>query len=265
MSRYYRRRYYRGSSKSKKRIQLFFLFIIFVVAFPVFMISLVSLFLFVWLLKSLFQKRSQAEVVEYTGAARSQSFGYTKKRITKPFSYNDDSEVRNYPDFKEELDILSEVELLNQEEKKIDDARKRKERIESLPYRKKNFLMTKAEYNFDKILREAVAGNYEIERQVLLSKLVEPTSENHIDFKTGREFNPDRSKIDKKTIDFVLFNKVGYTPYLAIELDDSSHLRVDRKERDSFVEDVLSSVGIKLVRIKNAYTYNLSEITELIK
>ena len=123
-----------------------------------------------------------------------------------------------------------------------------------LPYRKKTFLLTRAEYNFDKVLTEVVQDKYYIGRQVALSSIVEVTS----------TYKPYKSKIDKKTIDFVLFNKAGYTPYLAIELDDSSHLRFDRIERDRFVEEVLSKAGIRIVRIKNAYHYDASKIIELI-
>ncbi len=123
-----------------------------------------------------------------------------------------------------------------------------------LPYRKKSFLLTRTEYNFDKVLREVVQDRYYIGRQVPLSSIVEVTS----------SYKPHRSKIDKKTIDFVLFNKAGYTPHLAIELDDPSHFRWNRIQRDKFVEDVLQKAGIKILRIKTSYSYNTDEIKRLI-
>lgn len=123
---------------------------------------------------------------------------------------------------------------------------KEEEKEVYLPYKKKSFLLTKTEYNFDKVLREIVGDKYLIQRQVPLSSIVEVTS----------TYKPYRSKIDKKTIDFVLFNKAGYTPHLAIELDDPSHLRWDRIKRDEFVQDVLNKAGIPLKRIKSAYVYD---------
>jgi hypothetical protein len=45
---------------------------------------------------------------------------------------------------------------------------------------------------------------------------------------------PERSRVDAAT----------FAPCLAVELDDSSHLRADRRERDAFVDEVLASVGI---------------------
>jgi len=143
-----------------------------------------------------------------------------------------------------EIQPLPEVDFKEQEE----------EKEVYLPYRKKSFLLTKAEYNFDKVLQEAVQDKYYIGRQVPLSSIIEVTS----------NYKPYRSKIDKKTIDFVLFNKAGYVPYLAIELDDRSHSRWDRIKRDEFVNDVLKKAGIKVVHIKNSYTYQLEEISNLL-
>ena len=220
MGRYYRKRYYRRSSKLGNLIKLFFVGVLLVFSAPVLVAYIIEFALLVWFIKWLFKKWREKQA---------------------------------YSDFRNEIEMVTE------------EVQKEDEITHNVPYKKKSFLMTRAEYNFDKVLREAVNGKYEIERQVLLSRLVEPTTENLTDYKTGRKFNPDRSKIDKKTIDFVLYNKAGYTPYLAIELDDSSHLRADRKERDTFVEEVLSSVDIRLVRIKNAHSYDLETIAELIK
>ncbi len=153
-------------------------------------------------------------------------------------------EKKSPPSIQEEIQPIPEVHFEEQEEKKE----------VYLPYKKKSFLLTRAEYNFDKVLREVVKGRYYIGRQVPLSSIVEVTS----------TYKPYRSKIDKKTIDFVLFNKAGYIPHLAIELDDLSHLRWDRIKRDEFVEDVLKKAGIRLVRIKNSYSYDPEEIAKII-
>ncbi len=117
--------------------------------------------------------------------------------------------------------------------------------------------MTAAEYTFFKVLQEAVQDKYFIVPQVTLSNLV--------DVNDGYKWNKSwRSKIDKKSVDFVLFNKAGYTPYLAIELDDSTHSRSDRMERDDFVQNTLQRAGIRLQRVKNAYKYNLEEVVSII-
>jgi hypothetical protein len=132
----------------------------------------------------------------------------------------------------------------------------------SLPYEKKLSQVTESEKVFYKVLDQVVAGRYDIQRQVLLSTLVNITSKNYVDYSTGREFNPDRSKIDRKTIDFVLFNKGDLSPYVAIELDDASHLRIDRIKRDKLVENILAETGIRLIRIKNSYSYSADNIKQ---
>lgn len=134
----------------------------------------------------------------------------------------------------------------------------------NLPYRKKSSQITNAELSFYKILEQAVDSRFDIQRQVPLSALVTTTSRFFTDYSTGRKYNPDRNRIDRLTIDFVLYNKDDLSPHLAIELDDNSHLREDRITRDKFVEQVLAETGIKLVRIKNAYSYNLETISNLI-
>ncbi|MBP6888789.1 MAG: DUF2726 domain-containing protein [Candidatus Pacebacteria bacterium] len=132
-----------------------------------------------------------------------------------------------------------------------------KGREQYYPYHKKQYFMTAAEYTFFKVLQEAVQDKYFIVPQVTLSNLV--------DVNDGYKWNKSwRSKIDKKSVDFVLFNKAGYTPYLAIELDDSTHSRSDRMERDDFVQNTLQRAGIRLQRVKNAYKYNLEEVVSII-
>jgi very-short-patch-repair endonuclease len=130
-------------------------------------------------------------------------------------------------------------------------------------YKAKNQI-TETERAFYEVLKNANQDKYDIQRQVVLSSIIDVTSKNYVDYKNRREFNPDRSRIDKKTLDFVLFDKTTLMPYMAIELDDPSHLKQNRVERDHFVEPLLKAVGIPLLRIKTAYSYNPVEISELI-
>ena len=131
------------------------------------------------------------------------------------------------------------------------------EKTEYLPYIKKDFLMTKAEHEFFKVLQQAVQDKYYIVPQVQLSNLVKPEKGKERDYAI-------RNKIDRKSVDFVLFNKEYFTPHLVIELDDSSHARENRQVRDSFVDRVLHRTGIKIVHVKNSYNYDLKEITDFI-
>jgi len=119
---------------------------------------------------------------------------------------------------------------------------------EYLPYIKKEYLMTKAEHEFFKILQQVVQDKYYIVPQVQLSNLVQVEKPKRWEYSV-------RNKIDRKSVDFVLFNKENFTPHLVIELDDSSHLREDRQKRDNFVDRILSKAGIKIIHTNNNHDF----------
>ena len=54
-------------------------------------------------------------------------------------------------------------------------------------------------------------------------------------------------------------------PALAIELDDSSHNRKDRIERDLFVDQVFKTAGLPLIHVKVVQTYDVDELAEQIQ
>jgi len=54
-------------------------------------------------------------------------------------------------------------------------------------------------------------------------------------------------------------------PKLAIELDDKSHQRKDRQERDAFVDEVFRAAGLPLVHIPAAKGYQVDEVRQLLR
>lgn len=112
-------------------------------------------------------------------------------------------------------------------------------------YRPKRFL-TEAEFSYFRKLEEQHGKDYYIIPQVVLSSIVDVDMPRY-----HFEYKGYRSKIDKKTLDFVLFDKASFIPVLAIELDDYTHQRYDRVQRDKFVNAVLEKVNIKLERVKS--------------
>ena len=75
--------------------------------------------------------------------------------------------------------------------------------------------------------------------------------------KGTKYWNAYFSKIKSKHIDFILCDNVNYSPTIAIELDDNSHEKADRKKRDEFVDSVMKHIGIPILHIYN--TKNLEE------
>lgn len=58
------------------------------------------------------------------------------------------------------------------------------------------------------------------------------------------------NRIASKSVDFVVMDLRNGTPILVIELDDRSHSRPERRDRDALVNDVLRQASIPLVRFK---------------
>lgn len=57
-------------------------------------------------------------------------------------------------------------------------------------------------------------------------------------------------KIQSKHVDFVLYDQ-DLRIKAILELDDNSHNQQDRKERDLFVDEVLQSVGYRVIRTRS--------------
>ena len=52
------------------------------------------------------------------------------------------------------------------------------------------------------------------------------------------------NRFDRKTVDFVLVDPQSFEVRKVVELDDRSHDGVDRKGRDTLVDDILGRAGI---------------------
>ncbi len=124
-----------------------------------------------------------------------------------------------------------------------------------LPYRRK-YLLTKNEWLFYKRLKP-LADRYGlgITAKIRLADLIE------VDTEQTREFGRFFSRISSKHIDFGLVNPENMEVKFLIELDDSSHNRPDRMERDNFINKVCKKTGYVLIRT----TGDISEIKKFLK
>lgn len=104
----------------------------------------------------------------------------------------------------------------------------------------KKSLLTKREAEGYKILRDAAQKrNLLICPKVRLLDLVEPKQD-------ARNHNALLTKVMSKHVDFVICNQ-DMEVICIIELDDTTHLRQDRIERDQFVDTVLKGTGYKII------------------
>jgi hypothetical protein len=65
----------------------------------------------------------------------------------------------------------------------------------------------------------------------------------------GLGWRPAFAAISQKHVDFLLVREEDCCPVLGIELDDGSHRRPDRVERDRFVRALFSDCGLPLMRV----------------
>ena len=81
----------------------------------------------------------------------------------------------------------------------------------------------------------------------------------------GDSYQTYMNKIDRKRVDFLLCDPKTLKPVLAIELDDSSHERLNRQERDHFVDEVFAAAQLPLVRVPVRQSYNVNELAALFR
>lgn len=74
-----------------------------------------------------------------------------------------------------------------------------------------------------------------------------------------------RNRISQKHVDFLLCDPQTLRPMLGIELDDSSHQRAARAERDRLVDSVFASAGLPLVHFPARAAYVNAEIVAAIE
>lgn len=135
-----------------------------------------------------------------------------------------------------------------------------KKRNQGLVYLKKDSLLTEAEKAFYSILKGVVNNDYLLFSQVsLLEILSVPKGLSQ----RGHYFS--LNKIQAKHIDFLLCEKESTRPLLVIELDDSSHYRMDRMVRDKFLNQAFISAGLPLLHIKVASHYDQESLKHQIQ
>lgn len=145
--------------------------------------------------------------------------------------------------FNKKLDIQNE----EVEEKEVDKEEGTAESTEEFPYIK-TYLLTKNEWAFYKAIKP-IADKYKLHiiAKVRISDIVS--------VKKGLS-NKERSsafnKIKSKHFDFMLCNPHNLAVKAAIELDDNSHDRIDRQQRDYFVNKLCEIVKLPLIRVTDS-------------
>lgn len=128
----------------------------------------------------------------------------------------------------------------------------------NLPYRLRDDFLSPAEAAFYHVLNSMCGDHLTICPKVPLSDIF---------FVSRRETNYQAylNKIHLKHADFLICDPKTMKPRFAIELDDSSHQRHSRLQRDEFVEQVYSVAGLPLVRVPVQPSYDTKQLAALFK
>ena len=124
-------------------------------------------------------------------------------------------------------------------------------------YRLRDNFLTPAEAAFFAVLRDVAGGRWLIMSKVRLADLVDPPS--------GREWQAAWNKISRKHVDFVLCDPDTVRPLVVLELDDRSHRRPDRIERDAFVDRVFADATLPILHIPVRRRYDPATLREMIQ
>ena len=117
-------------------------------------------------------------------------------------------------------------------------------------------LLTATEQKFYEALDTAIDGRLLILSKVRIADLFHVTSAS-----PSARYRVFRS-IACKHVDFVLADAENLRPLAAIELDDSSHQRADRRLRDELLDDLFQKAAFPLIRFRTAAAYSPRMIEE---
>ena len=120
-----------------------------------------------------------------------------------------------------------------------------------LPYLVRDDFLSPAERSYYHVLNMAVGDWAIVFPKVSLADLFYAKTGSH------RINTSYTNRIARKHVDFLLCEPQSLTPLLGIELDDSSHSRAARKQRDAFVDQVFAAAGLPLLRQPVQFAYEV--------
>lgn len=125
-----------------------------------------------------------------------------------------------------------------------------------LPYRMRDDFLSPAEISFYRALCAAIGDGAMVCPKVNLADIFFVVRPN--------ENRAYRNKIDRKHVDFLLCNPTSMRPIAGVELDDASHQRADRQDRDGFIDSVFKAAGLPIIHVPVRRDYNVNELAALL-
>lgn len=127
----------------------------------------------------------------------------------------------------------------------------------SLPYRRRDSILTPAEHSFYITLLHALENKAVVVPKVGLQDVFFITDREH--------YQAARNRISTRHIDFLICETGTLKPLFGIELDDSSHNKTETQKHDLFKNLVFEAALLPLARIRVKNTYDVNEIQAAIE
>lgn len=115
------------------------------------------------------------------------------------------------------------------------------------PYGLRDDFLSPAEISFYHVLRSTLALDVTI--------VIKPRLSDILFVRRPHENQGARNRIDRRHVDFLICETATMTPRLVVELDDRSHQKKDRQERDELVDGALKAAGLPILHVPAAKGY----------
>jgi len=129
----------------------------------------------------------------------------------------------------------------------------------SFRYEKIPSLFTKSELKFLRVLDASVGKEFRVFGKIRIADVLKP--QKGLNKKTWAQ---NFWRIANKHFDYVLCDTKTLSPVCAIELNDKSHDRADRKKRDVDVSMICKSANFPIVWISLSSSYSQKELRNTI-
>jgi hypothetical protein len=110
---------------------------------------------------------------------------------------------------------------------------------DQMPYHQRDDFLSAAKLSFYRVLANGLNDSFVICPKVNLADIFFVTRPN--------ENRSHKNRIDRKHVDFLRCDPTTMKPVLDVEVDDSSHARRDRQDRDQFVDQVFDAACLPLL------------------
>lgn len=127
-------------------------------------------------------------------------------------------------------------------------------------YERREALFTAAEFRFLQALRSALPPGLEIFGKVRVADVLRP-----IERLSPKVWRRAFYRISSKHFDFVLCDRGSGKAVCAIELNDRSHARAERRERDALIARACSEAEFPLLVVNVSRSYDVERLGAMIR